>query len=31
MLHDLFGFLLRSRLHNVALVADIEKAFLQIA
>ena len=30
MLHDLCGILLRFRLHNVALVADIEKAFLKI-
>lgn len=30
MLHDLCGILLRFRLHNVTLVADIEKAFLQI-
>ena len=30
MLHDLCGIILRFRLHNVALVADIEKAFLLI-
>ena len=30
MLHYLFGLLLRFRLRNVALVADIEKAFLKI-
>ena len=30
MLHYLFGLLLRFRLHNVALVGDIEKAFLKI-
>ena len=30
MLHDLCGILLRFRLHNVASVAHIEKAFLQI-
>ena len=30
MLRDLCGILLRFRLHNVAVVADIEKAFLQI-
>ncbi|XP_053392222.1 uncharacterized protein LOC128554912 [Mercenaria mercenaria] len=30
MLHDLCGMLMRFRLHKIALVADIEKAFLQI-
>ena len=30
MLHDLCGILLRFRLQNIAVVADIEKAFLQI-
>ena len=30
MLHDLCGILLRFRLHTVALVAYIEKAFIQI-
>ena len=30
MLHDLCGLLMRFRLHPIALVADIEKAFLQI-
>ena len=30
MLHDLCGMLMRFRLHRIALVADIEKAFLQI-
>ena len=30
MLHDLCGILLRLRLQNIAVVADIEKAFLQI-
>ena len=30
MLHDLCGILLRFKLPNVALVADIEKAFLKI-
>ena len=30
MLHNLCGMLMRFRLHPVALVADIEKAFLQI-
>lgn len=30
MLHDLGGLLLRFRLHNTAMVADIGKAFLQV-
>jgi hypothetical protein len=30
MLHDLCGILMRFRLHEIALVSDIEKAFLQI-
>ncbi len=30
MLHDICGMLMRFRLHHVAIVADIEKAFLQI-
>ncbi|XP_052788666.1 uncharacterized protein LOC128223425 [Mya arenaria] len=30
LLHDLCGMLLRFRVHNIAVVADIEKAFLQI-
>ncbi|XP_060597241.1 uncharacterized protein LOC132751136 [Ruditapes philippinarum] len=30
MLQDLFGMLLRFRMHPIAIVADIEKAFLQI-
>ena len=30
LLNDLCGLLLRFRLHNIAIVADIEKAFLQI-
>ncbi len=30
MLHNLCGLLMRFRIHKVALVADIEKAFLQI-
>ena len=30
MLHDLRGLLMRFRLHTVAIVSDIEKAFLQI-
>lgn len=30
MLHDLCGMLMRFRLHKIALVSDIEKAFLQI-
>ena len=30
MLKDLCGLLMRFRLHQIALVADIEKAFLQI-
>ncbi|MCG8044651.1 MAG: A17 family peptidase, partial [Candidatus Thiodiazotropha endolucinida] len=31
MLHDLCGMLIRFRIHPIALVADIEKAFLQIS
>ena len=30
MLHDLCGMLIRFRIHPIAVVADIEKAFLQI-
>ncbi|XP_060575793.1 uncharacterized protein LOC132733209 [Ruditapes philippinarum] len=30
MLHDLCGLLMRFRLHKIAIIADIEKAFLQI-
>lgn len=30
LLNDLCGLLMRFRLHNIAIVADIEKAFLQI-
>ena len=30
MLNDLCGLLMRFRLHQIAIVADIEKAFLQI-
>ena len=30
MLNDLCGLLMRFRLNNIAIVADIEKAFLQI-
>lgn len=30
MLHNLCGILMRFRLHEIALIADIEKAFLQI-
>ena len=30
LLHDLCGLLMRFRLHKVALVSDIEKAFLQV-
>ena len=30
MLNDLCGLLMRFRLNNIAVVADIEKAFLQI-
>lgn len=30
LLNDLCGMLMRFRLHNIAIVADIEKAFLQI-
>ncbi|XP_052787362.1 uncharacterized protein LOC128222417 [Mya arenaria] len=30
MLHDLCGILMRFRTHNIAIVADIEKAFLQV-
>ena len=30
MLHDLCGILMRFRLHKIAMVSDIEKAFLQI-
>lgn len=31
MLHDLCGMLIRFRIHPIAMVADIEKAFLQIS
>ena len=30
LLEDLSGILLRFRLHKIAIIADIEKAFLQI-
>jgi hypothetical protein len=30
MLHDLCGIIMRFRLHEIALISDIEKAFLQI-
>ncbi|XP_045174723.2 uncharacterized protein LOC123536021 [Mercenaria mercenaria] len=30
LLHDLCGLLMRFRLHNIAIIADIEKAFLHI-
>ncbi|XP_053391168.1 uncharacterized protein LOC128553993 [Mercenaria mercenaria] len=30
VLHDLFGILMRFRIHRIALVSDIEKAFIQV-